>query len=153
MKPSRLVLKPSYYLACLLGLVSILAVLLLLTLPMLFWLKLALLGLVVTVSTYLILRDALLALPNAWREISLNQKDEISLTQQNGLSFVATIQHSSVVMPFLTVLNVKLSGRFWSSSLILLPDSADADAFRRWRVWLKWALKPKSQFKNKTNPK
>jgi hypothetical protein len=92
------------------------------------------------ISIYFILRDALLALPWSWCEISLNTKDEIVFTQNNNLSLHVEIQPSSVVMPLLMVLNIKPKGWRCSRNLVLLSDSAEANELRRWRVWLKWGL-------------
>ena len=141
LKPSiRLVLKPSLCLAWILSSVSVAACLLCAWMPLPIWGKLLLILLIAGISIYLILRDALLALPWSWREISLNAKDEIVFTQNNDLSLHVEIQPSSVVMPLLTVLNVKPRGRLCSRSLVLLSDSADTDELRRWRAWLKWGL-------------
>jgi toxin CptA len=44
----------------------------------------------------------------------------------------------SLVTPYLTVLNVLPQGARFSRSVVILPDSLDAESFRQLRVWLKW---------------
>lgn len=140
MKPSYLALKPSRCLAYALAGASLSACVVLLCMPLFIGVKLALIVGVASVSTYLILRDALFFLPWSWCSMTLNSKDEVILKRNDGLSFIAEIQMDSVVMPFLMVLNVKLNGYYFSRPLIVLKDSAEANEFRRWRVWLKWGL-------------
>jgi len=47
-------------------------------------------------------------------------------------------QSDSLVTPFITVLNVLPQGARLARSVVILPDSLDAESFRQLRVWLKW---------------
>lgn len=140
-----MVLQPSLKLSYLLAGVTFVACLTLLFLPLLTLLKVALVLLVLLLGIYRLLRDALLALPHSCQRLVLNSKDEIVLVQKSGKNFLCQVLPDSVVFPHLTVLRLKLNGHFWPCSLILLADSADADEFRRWRVWLRWGIKWESR--------
>lgn len=145
MKPTEMVLRPALKLAYLLAAATFVACVTLLLLPLPTPLRLALVLLVSCFAVYLIRRDVLLALPHSWQSVTLNSKDDIEITQKNGQRFACQVLSDSVVFPHLTVLRLKLNGRFWPRSLILVADSADADEFRRWRVWLKWGIKWQSR--------
>lgn len=59
---------------------------------------------------------------------------------RDGTQVQARVLGSTFVSPLLTVVNLRLeSGR--RRSLVLAPDSADADDFRQLRVWLKHGLR------------
>ena len=142
MKPSQLVLKPSRRLAYLLLLVSVAAGVVLLCIPISYLFKLALPLLITLGSAYSIAADALLALPRSTILLTLDKENDIVLTQKNGKSFVVTILPTSLVMPQLTVLNLRFKGQYLPRSVVILADSADCRQARLWRVWLKWGLKP-----------
>ena len=135
-----MVLRPSLKLTYLLSGVSFAACLTLLFLTLVTLLKVALVLLVLLLSIYRLLRDALLVLPHSCQCLVLNSKDEIILVQKNGKEFLCRVLPDSLVFSNLTVLQLKLNDCFWPRSLILLADSADADEFRRWRVWLQWGI-------------
>jgi toxin CptA len=58
---------------------------------------------------------------------------------RNGSEAEAKVLDSSFVHPWITILNLRLAGGRWSRNVILLPECVDAEAFRRLRVWLRWA--------------
>jgi len=113
----------------------------LLFLPLLMLIKALFLVLILVSTIYLVLRDALLALPHSFQRLILNSKNEIILEQKNGKQLVCRVLPDSVVFDGFTVLRLKLKGDWLPRSLILLSNSADADVFRRWRVWLRWGIK------------
>ena len=141
MKPTEMVLRPALKLAYLLAAATFAACVILLWLPLPTPLRLGLVLLVSYFAVYFIRRDVLLALPHSWQSVTLNSKDEIVMTQKNGQRFLCQVLPDSVVFPHLTVLRLKMNGRFWPRSLILLAGSADADELRRWRIWLRWGIK------------
>lgn len=90
-------------------------------------------------AVYYLLRDALLILPGAW--IALRLEDErIVLFSRNGGEVAGRLLRSSVIMPHILILNIAVSGRSWKQSVVLMPDSMDAEPFRQLRVALKWGV-------------
>ncbi|MFM9912332.1 MAG: protein YgfX [Methylophilaceae bacterium] len=69
--------------------------------------------------------------------LQINVKGALSV-QQDGDWLEAKVLGSSLVLPYLTVLNLKLPNGRWPLNVVLLRDSVDAESFRRLRVWLKW---------------
>ena len=68
--------------------------------------------------------------------LRVNIKGEFSVQQRGGEWLVASVLVSSFVMPWLTILQLKIADK--REYLVLLPDALDADDFRRLRVWLRW---------------
>ncbi len=87
---------------------------------------------------YYLKKDALLSARNAVVVFELSDGMQCTLKTQSGESIVCTIQSSTFVAPYLTVLNLKPENQFFTRSVVILPDSIDADVFRRLRVLLKW---------------
>lgn len=68
------------------------------------------------------------------------QRTRCELDLRDGTQVEARVLGSTFVSPLLTVVNLRLeSGR--RRSLVLAPDSAEADDLRRLRVWLKHGLR------------
>lgn len=64
--------------------------------------------------------------------------DVILLGARNGDQVTAKVLADSLVTPFITVLNMLPQGAYLARSVIILPDSLDAESFRQLRVWLRW---------------
>lgn len=79
MKPSLLDLKPSFYLAYLLGLLSLIACCIVLILPIALWMKTITILVMVLVSGFYIARDALVIFPASWRAVYLDKDQKIML--------------------------------------------------------------------------
>lgn len=60
------------------------------------------------------------------------------LTSRNGKQVTGKVMPDSLVTPLLTVLNVLPQDTHWTRSVVILPDSMDAESFRLLRVCLKW---------------
>ena len=131
-------LKLSLRLIYILALVSLFVCVLLIFLPFSWQCKAILLLLVTLAAAYSITCDVLLILPCSCHLLILKKDNEIVPTQNNGKSFVVKVHQTSLVMPQLTVINMRAKGQLWSRNLIKLVDSAE-EAFL-WRVWLKWGL-------------
>lgn len=63
---------------------------------------------------------------------------QVEVTWQDGARWQMTFLPSSVITPWLIVL--QLSGENGRVYLTLWPDSAKRDVLRQWRVWLRWHL-------------
>jgi toxin CptA len=114
---------------------AVLAVLVPLALPL--WAKILLVLFVLVSLLYHVWHDAwLLALSS--NKTLLLDGDMILLVARNGDRVTARILADSLVTPFITILNVLPQGSYLARSVIILPDSLDAEAFRQLRVWLSW---------------
>ncbi|MEZ0231267.1 MAG: protein YgfX [Methylophilaceae bacterium] len=139
MKLIALDLTPSYYMVAILAIASFLAASVVMFMPLHILLKLFVLGLVVAATIFHIMRDALLVLPQSPQKIEVNNRNALYISDKSGNRYAAAILSSSFVASYLTILNLKISGKFWSRSIILMPDSASSAEFRQLRVWLKWS--------------
>ncbi|HQR60268.1 MAG TPA: hypothetical protein PLH03_02765 [Methylophilaceae bacterium] len=139
LKPSHVGLRPSRLLAGLLGGVSLGACLVLVAMPLPPWLVLAFCLANVGATLHAMARDALLWLPTTIVALEVTAKSELRCMTRAGEWHMATVLGSSTVMPWLTVLNLKVPGHRFARHVVLTPDRVDADEFRRLRAWLKWA--------------
>jgi len=101
------------------------------------WSKLALAVLLLSSLLYYLRRDAWLQLPASCIGLVL-EGDGAILLRRDGVRLPCEILHDSLVMPYLTVLNVLPQGARFARSVVVLPDSLEAESFRQLRVWLKW---------------
>lgn len=143
MKPITLLLQRSNKLMILLITAGLFfgSMLLLLTLPI--GINIILLTLILLSTAYFVMNIALLSLPWSWCSVSINKAGECSLTQKNDESFIVRIQPDSFVSSFLTIIHVvPLEYRWYKiwhhRHIILLQDNADAELFRKLRVYLRW---------------
>jgi toxin CptA len=90
---------------------------------------------------YYLRKDAMLTAHNAVVVLTLPDEMTCVLTTRSGESIACSIQGSSFVAPYLTVINMKPSKKFFARSVVILPDAIDAEEFRRLRVWLRWRWK------------
>ncbi len=133
----QFILRSSHYLAAMLIAAhgATLAALFPLAFPL--WAKVALAFLVVLSLGSHLRREAWLSDPSSTVELIL-EGDQIMLTTRAGKHLACKLLQDSLVTPFLTVLNVLPLGARFSRSVIILPDSLEAESFRQLRVWLKW---------------
>ena len=130
-------LQPSHYFAAMLITAhgATLVVLFSLALPV--WAKAALASLMLLSLMHHLRRDAWLSAPSAGVALML-EGDRMVLTTRGGEQLAGQMLHDSLVTPFITVLNVLPQGAYFAHSVVILPDSLDAESFRQLRVWLKW---------------
>jgi toxin CptA len=130
-------LQPSHYLAAMLIAAhgATLAALFPLAFPI--WAKTALAFFVLLSLGYHLWREAWLFAPSASVALLL-EGDQVVLSTRGGEQLTGQILRDSLVTPYLTVLNVLPQGARFSRSVVILPDSLDAESFRQLRVWLKW---------------
>ena len=101
------------------------------------WAKTALAILLLFNLGYCLRRAAWLTAPSASVALTL-EGDQAILTLRNGEKLTGQILRDSLVTPYLTVLNVLPQGARSARSVVILPDSLDAESFRQLRVRLKW---------------
>lgn len=101
------------------------------------WSKILLALLVLISMLYHLWHDAWLLALSSNKSLLLDG-DMILLVTRNGNQTPARILTDSLVTPFITVLNVLPQGSYLARSIIILPDSLDAESYRQLRVWLRW---------------
>ncbi len=128
---------PSHILSVVLAVahIAVLAALLPLALPL--WAKLALAVVIVTSLAYHVWFDAQRGAPSSATALILDG-DQVILVLHGGQQLVVDISKDSLVMPLLTVLNLKPQGEYTMRRVVILPDSMDTESFRQLRVWLRW---------------
>ncbi|MBP6058622.1 MAG: hypothetical protein KA524_09465 [Nitrosomonas sp.] len=87
---------------------------------------------------YYLRQDALLIANNAVVALELSDEMQCTLITHSGKSIACTVLGSTFAAPYLTVLNLKLAGKFFMCSVVILPDSMDTEQFRQLQVWLRW---------------
>lgn len=97
-------------------------------------------GMLVAVSLFVSLRrHALLSGSSAIREIELEAGEVAEVRNTAGEWRDARVLGSSYVSPALTVLNLRVGGSRFAWHVVIVPDSIDAETFRRLRVQLRWS--------------
>lgn len=144
MKPGTLLLQPSRILLVLLTCAALFFSAMLFLVPLPSALRLAILFLILAATIYFSLRDALLKLTWSFTSLNINAQNQLQLVRKNGKRLEVSVQENTVVTPYLTVLNCQLNEavflqRLFTHHVLILPDTADAEAYRRLRVWLRWA--------------
>lgn len=88
-------------------------------------------------AAYYVNRDARLRSGRSCVMLRL-EDDRIELGYLNGEISSGMLQSGSVVTPYLVVLSIRAQGRYFNRNVLVMPDSMDAESFRRLRVALKW---------------
>ena len=145
MQPARvIVLRPSPTLALLIALVHGGALACLPPAALAVWIKLALAAALGASLLLSLRRMALLRAPNAIVELVLGSDGTLEFVQENGQGGHAAVLADSTVHALMTVVRLQPEGERWARSVVVLPDSTDAEQLRRLRIWLRWqaALNP-----------
>ena len=72
-------------------------------------------------------------------ELQLTGERDCRILRGGTQSVLCRVEDSSYVSPWLVVLHLRMPGRLRLQHVVLLPDSLDADAFRRLRARLRWS--------------
>lgn len=75
--------------------------------------------------------------------IVLEGRESASVQTRDGTWRAADVLGTSYVSPLLTVLNLRVKGSRLARHVVIVPDSADSDDFRRLRVVLLWGYRRK----------
>lgn len=133
--------KPSLRLLIILSLAHLVATSLFWPLALPFGIKAIAVVMLVFSLVYYVRQDALLTASNAVVAFELSDDMCCTLITRSGESMVCDLSGSTFVAPYLTVLNLKSAGKFFTRSVMILPDGIDAEEFRRLRVLLRWKWK------------
>ncbi|HYN53526.1 MAG TPA: protein YgfX [Methylotenera sp.] len=144
MKPIQLDFKPSIIASYLFTLMSCGALSIVMLLSLAWQIKLAASLLIVIFTCYAVCKHGLLLLPWSCVALKINSRNQLQLIRKDGKELQVATQTSSVVTPYLTVLNSQLMNASWQHNLfaqhvIIFTDAVDAEHYRQFRVWLRWA--------------
>jgi len=131
---------PSLYLVIVIVFASLLSLLVLFVLPFNTALFLMMSCAVILASVTVLLKDALLRLPDACVAFRIESDGGVSLVLRDGRPLKGRLLASSVVLPYLVLIHVRLE-RGGYRRLVLLIDSMEADSFRHLRCLLRWDAK------------
>jgi toxin CptA len=79
--------------------------------------------------------------PLAVVQLELAADGRLALADPSGNWLPAELRRAAVPSAWLALVVARDAAGRWRSAVVL-PDAADADAFRRLRVWLKWRTSP-----------
>ena len=106
-------------------------------LPLAFFIKVVISVIIFCAVFYFLYRDVWLLTPSSKVAIRLMGSD-IALISRDGKELNGHVLRSSLVTPAMTILNVAYTGKMRIDSVVIFPDSMDAERFRELRVLLKW---------------
>ncbi len=140
-------IKPSLLLLGLLGAISIISCVVVITLPIHSAFKLLLLSVIIISTAYYTLRDALRLLPWSWQRIEVSATGQLKLTSKAGKQFTPVLTATSFIHPRMIILNMQTTNdrqHLFSglSALIIFANdlfaNQEAQQHRQLRVWLRW---------------
>lgn len=137
-------LKPSRYLAVILGIAHVATAGLLWPLALPVAVKLAGVAILAISLIFYLRHYAWLHSPGATVAFELSDEMAYTLETRRGERIGCTLLDSSFVAPYLTVLNLKPEGKFFTRSVVILADAIDAEEFRQLRVLLRWKFREES---------
>ncbi|MBU0621249.1 MAG: hypothetical protein KJ795_05335 [Gammaproteobacteria bacterium] len=85
--------------------------------------------------------DAKLRSPHSCVALRLEGDEAVVMVLRDGRHVPGRLSATSLITPFLVILNVSLETRRLRRSLVLLPDCMGRQNFRRLRVALRWGGK------------
>jgi toxin CptA len=87
---------------------------------------------------YYLRRYAWLTASNAITVLHLTGKNRCEIKSCTGKFTNTIIEASTFVAPYMTVLCLRIDRTYCYRTVVILPDSIDADSFRQLRIRLKW---------------
>jgi hypothetical protein len=132
-------LMPSTLLLGLLLAIAIVACSIIVSLPMVLYIKFIIIALILLTSAYFIARDAWLLLPWSWQSVAVNSKGELTITNKRDQQFQPVLSSSTFIHAACTILNFKRSGyKLALLPAIIFTNAENQNELRRLRVWLRW---------------
>lgn len=136
--PNYFKLYPSRFCSAILFLAYSLTILSVFLLPIVELAKAALTVLLVCAMIFHLRRDAWLLLSSSHVALRLEGSHIVLITRGGG-EVPGLVLRDSVVTPALTILNVLPQGKKTARSVVIFPDSLDAERSRELRVLLRWS--------------
>jgi len=134
----KIALRSSRTLAAILAMAHCAAIVLILLIGIPKWLQAGAIAILVGSLVFYVWRVALLRSSNAVVAVEIASDDAFSVQTRHGDWLGCEVLGSTYVAPFLTVLNLRELENNTVRHVVILPDSVDAEDFRRLRVWLRW---------------
>ena len=131
-------LRPSHILAAILILAHGAAITVVALVGMQQWLQLLAIAALLANLAYVVARAALLRGSSAVVALEVTSDNALSIQTRSGEWIECEVLGSTYVVSFLTVLNLREIEKGSVRHIMILPDSMDAEDFRRLRVWLRW---------------
>lgn len=136
----RIELRASFRLAALLVAAHVMVAATVLALPVPLWLQVALLTAIAVSVVRSLTRHALRNSPTACTSLDLHRDGGAQWLLRSGTMLDGRVLGDSFVSPLLTVVSLRRDDNGRRDSVVLLPDSAEAEALRALRVWLKFKV-------------
>ena len=134
----ELKLNPSRTLTALLAAAHLLSLVLLWLLPLILAIQIAGSLLIAASLSFYLRRDCLLAAGNSIIGLRLDHDCNCACQTCDGTLLETKLLGSSMVTPWLIVLNLSAENRGLARHAVILPDSAEAEMLRQLRVLLRW---------------
>ena len=138
----KITLRPSRILTAILVLAHGAAIAMVALAGMPFWLELIAIAALVASLVFDVRQTALLRAPDAVITLEIASDDKLSIQTRRSEWIECEVLGSTYVTSFLTILNLKGTDSGRNTRAVILPDSLDAEDFRKLRVWLRWKREP-----------
>ena len=138
----KITLRPSRILTAILVLAHGAAIAMVALAGMPFWLELIAIAALVASLVFDVRQTALLHAPDAVITLEIASDDKLSIQTRRSEWIECEVLDSTYVTSFLTILNLKGIDSGRNTRAVILPDSLDAEDFRKLRVWLRWKREP-----------
>ena len=102
------------------------------------WLQVIAIALLFAQCLVVVRRQAFLMGAEAATAIEVTSDHRLNVETRSSGWCEYDVLGSTYVTPYLTVLNLRRPGNRMAKHVPLLPDSLNADDFRKLRVWLRW---------------
>jgi hypothetical protein len=100
--------------------------------------RLVVIALIISSLIFYLARDLFGIFPGSWQILTL-ERDVVSVLTRAGETFYGEVDKSTVVLPYLIVLRIKVGEGSWRVSRVLFPDALGSGEFRDLRVRLNYS--------------
>jgi len=138
----KITLRPSRILTAILVIAHGAAIAMVVLAGMPLWLDLIAIAALVANLVFVARQTALLRAPDAVLGLEITSDDKLSIQTRRGGWIECEVLGSTYVISFLTILNLKGIDSGRTMRAVIMPDSLDAEDFRKLRVWLRWKREP-----------
>lgn len=73
--------------------------------------------------------------------MAIDDEGTCSLWALDGVEYQGRVLGSSLVTPVLSVIRIRMSGRWLSRAIVIVPDAVSEDDYRRLRVHFRWKIR------------
>jgi toxin CptA len=148
----RVRLRPSGLLVAVLTVAHAAAITIVLMVDLTLWLQAIAVALLIAQCVLVVRRQALLAGAGAVIAIEVTSDHRFNAETRAAGWCEYDVLGSTYVTPYLTVLNLRQPGKRGARYVTLLPDSLNAEDFRKLRVWLRWKEDSAKSSRRAANP-